>query len=122
MPPCWTGQRQHTEEQRRWGVLFTNYDVLCLHNTPLVRSIRWDPYLPLYYTDVDYYRRLQLAGLELIETGLPVEHQEGGSTCRKADVALQTYVESSYPAWRHYYIQKWGGERGQERFHTPFNQ
>lgn len=108
-------------EGRRWGVLFTNYDVLCLCNTPLLQGFRWDPYLPLYYTDVDFYQQLKVAGLELIETYLPVEHQEGGSSTQHADPALQVFVQTNYPAWRHYYMEKWGGERGQERFTTPFN-
>jgi hypothetical protein len=104
-----------------WGVLFTNYDVLCLWNTRVIQGFTWDPYLPLYYTDVDCYYRLKLAGVELIETYLSVEHQEGGSTTQRADPALRAFVETSYPAWRDYYIRKWGGERGQERFTAPFN-
>jgi hypothetical protein len=108
-------------EQCQWGVLFTNYDVFCLMNTETIAGIHWDPYLPLYYTDVDYYYRLKLAGLELIETFLPVEHQEGGSTTVRADAALHTYVQTNFSAWRQYYMEKWGGELGQERFTVPFN-
>jgi hypothetical protein len=104
-----------------WGVLFTSYDVLCLSNTKVVQEFQWDPYLPLYYTDVDYYHRLRLAGVELIETDLPVAHNEGGSTAMKEDVALNQFVKSNYPAWRQYYLLKWGGERDQERYATPFN-
>ena len=107
-------------EQRQWGLLFTNYDVLCLLNAARLRDLHWDPFLPLYYTDVDYYYRLKLAGLEMIETYLPVEHQNGGSNTH-SDPNLKTYVETNYPAWRQYYMLKWGGERGQERFTTPFN-
>lgn len=108
------------QEQRRWGLLFTNYDVLCLMNAGALRDLNWDRFLPLYYTDVDYYYQLKLAGLEMIETYLPVEHQNGGSSTH-SDPELKTYIETNYPAWRQYYILKWGGERGQERFSTPFN-
>jgi hypothetical protein len=108
------------QEQRNWGVLFTNYDVLCLMNTRLLQRYRWDPHLPLYYTDVDFYYRLGLAGIEVIETYLPVVHQEGGSTTH-SDPDLKAFIESNYPAWRHYYMLKWGGDRGQERFTQPFN-
>jgi len=105
----------------RWGVIFTNYDVLCLQNTAVLAHFQWDPYLPVYYTDVDYYRRLRLAGIALIETGLPVEHAERGSSAMKADAALYHFVQTNFPAWREYYHRKWGGERDQERFATPFD-
>jgi len=68
-----------TKANVRWGVLFTNYDVLCLHNTSVLKDFEWDQYLPLYYTDVDFYRRLRLAGVALFETNLPVGHAGGGS-------------------------------------------
>ncbi len=108
------------QKERRWGVLFTNYDVLCLMNARALREIHWDHFLPLYYTDVDYYYRLKLADLELIETYLPVEHQNGGSNAQ-SDPDIKAYVQANYPAWRHYYMLKWGGERGQEQFTTPFD-
>lgn len=102
--------------------MFSNYDVFALHNTAILQKFQWDPYLPLYYTDVDFYYRLRLAGVELIETNLPVQHLEGGSTTLHANPALHTFVQTNYPAWRQYYLQKWGGERDQEIFTTPFNQ
>lgn len=113
--------RELTLANRRWGVLFTNYDVLCLCNTAVLQAFSWDQYLPLYYTDVDFYYRLKLAEIELIETYLPVEHQEGGSNALKANPALRAYVETNFPAWRTYYLQKWGGERGMEQYTNPFN-
>jgi hypothetical protein len=109
-------------QQRPWGVLFTVYDVLCLYRTQILKDFAWDPYLPMYYTDVDYYHRLHLAGVEMVETGLRVGHQEGGSTTVNADTALNTFIQSNYAGWRHYYMQKWGGERDQERYPCPFNQ
>jgi len=111
-----------TQQQRRWGVLFTSHDVLCLCNTEILKDFLWDQYLPLYYTDVDYYYRLRLAGVEVLETHLSVGHQEGGSTTLQADLALKTFVQSNYSAWQHYYREKWGGERDQERYTQPFNQ
>jgi len=50
-------------EGRRWGVMFSNYDVLVAHNTHVVGDMRWDPELPLYYTDVDYYYQWQVPGV-----------------------------------------------------------
>jgi len=103
-----------------WGVMFTNYDVLCLHNTDALRDFRWDQNLPLYYTDVDFYYRLRLAGLQIIHSRLKVEHVSGGSQTMKSDMATDKFVRTNYPAWRHYYIEKWGGDRDLETFTTPF--
>ena len=104
-----------------WGVILTNYDVFCLLNTRIVKEFPWDTYLPVYYTDVDFYYRLRLAGVRLVETDLPVKHMEQGSNAMKADPTLRQFITSNYPAWRQYYIAKWGGERDQERYSTPFN-
>ncbi len=110
-----------TREGRRWGVILSNYDVLCLHNTATLKEFSWDTNLPLYYTDVDFYYRLKLAGIELVETHLPVVHQEGGSASIRADAGLCNFVNSNWSRWRDYYIRKWGGERDQERYTVPFN-
>lgn len=108
-------------EQIDWGVLFTNYDVLCLHNTSALSQFKWDQYLPLYYTDADFYYRLRLAGIPIIETKIEVIHANNGSSSMKSDLILDQFVRINYPAWRQYYITKWGGERYEETFTTPFN-
>lgn len=108
-------------EGRRWGVMFSNYDVFCLHNTALLRDLRWDTNLPLYYTDVDFYYRLKLAGIDIVETHLPVVHQEGGSASVVADASITAFVNANWSVWRDYYIRKWGGERDHEHFTVPFN-
>lgn len=89
-------------------------------NAEAIRDIHWDHYFPLHYTDCDYYYRLKLAGLELVESPFVVEHLEGGSNTQR-DLACKIFVESNYPAWRHYYQQKWGGDNGQEKYSIPFN-
>jgi hypothetical protein len=104
----------------QWGVIFTNYDVLCLHNTDVLKDFRWDQYLPVYYTDVDFYYRLKLAGVQIIQSHLRVEHANGGSQTMKSDIATDRFVRINYPAWRQYYVCKWGGDRDQETFTEPF--
>lgn len=105
----------------RWGALFTSYDVLCLYNARVLKDFLWDNYLPVYYTDVDFYRRLRLAGIEIIETGLSVGHMNGGSSTMKNSLGLNHFIQANYPGWQRYYISKWGGDRGEETFATPFN-
>lgn len=105
-----------------WGVMLSNYDVLVLYRTGIIREFPWDTFLPAYYTDVDHTYRLKLAGVKIVETGLPVVHRNGGSSAMKADRHIQEWVTTNYPAWRQYYLRKWGGERNEERFVTPFGE
>jgi hypothetical protein len=118
---CLSIAEKLNNEQIDWGILFTNYDVLCLHNTSALSEIKWDQYLPLYYTDADFYYRLRLAGIPIIETRINVEHANDGSSSMKSDPILDQFVRINYPAWRQYYITKWGGERYEEAYTTPFN-
>ncbi len=110
-----------SREGKRWGVMFSNYDVLCLQNTQMLKGFAWDTNLPLYYTDVDFYYRLKLAGIDIVETRLPVTHQEGGSASVVADAAICSFVNSNWSRWRDYYMRKWGGDRDHEHYTVPFN-
>lgn len=104
-----------------WGIVFTNYDVLCLCRSAALTPFSWDHHLPMYYMDADFFRQLLLAGIELVDSHLPVIHQEGGSNTLRSDTAIQCYVKTGYPAWQQYYRAKWGGDRGEERFTVPFD-
>jgi len=116
-----TRAEELNEEGRKWGVMFSNYDVLALHNTKALKGMEWDNNLPLYYTDVDFYYRLKLAGIEIIETGLPVIHQEAGSSVIRSDPGLANFVYSNMSKWQAYYNRKWGGDRDHETFTVPFD-
>jgi hypothetical protein len=109
-----------TASGRRWGAIFTLYDVLAAYNLEAFSAVGgWDTVLPQYFTDNDYYRRIRLAGFETIETGLPVTH-ETSSTIRSDGV--RAYMNSvTFPLYERYYAMKWGGPPGQERFTQPFN-
>jgi hypothetical protein len=105
---------------RKWGIAFTNYDALAAYNMEAIRVVGpWDTTFPHYFSDCDYYRRFRLAGYEEIQTGLPVLHH--GSTTIKSDPNLHSIVNSTWNLYKSYYVRKWGGEPGHERYHTPYN-
>lgn len=116
----WERADELDREGRNWGIVFTNYDVLCLCRSAALAPFSWDQHLPMYYMDADFLRRLRLAGIELVDSHLPVIHQEGGSNTLRSDAAIRCFVDAGYPAWRQYYVAKWGGERGEERYTVPF--
>ena len=107
---------------RRWGVAFTHYDTLASFNMTMVREVGpWDTILPNYFADNDYYRRVRLAGYEMIETGLPVAHVGGGSNTINSDPRRRFLNGVAYPLYERYYATKWGGTPGRETYVQPFN-
>lgn len=107
---------------QKWGVMFTHYDTLAAFNMAAVEDIGpWDTSLPQYFADNDYYRRLMLAGWEAVNTNLEVTHHNNASSTIKADQRRNLVNGVTFPLYQQYYVAKWGGEPGKERFEVPFN-
>jgi hypothetical protein len=110
-------------QTRRWAVAFTKYDILSIFNLSAVEDVgEWDTWFPNpnYDYDVDWFRRAELKGYELVETGLQVRHLEGGSVTRKHPGRKRIH-DVTFPMNRHYYAEKWGGPRNQEKYAKPWN-
>lgn len=106
----------------RWGIAFTHYDTLAAVNMRMVDELGpWDTTLPQYFADNDYYRRIRLGGWEVIETGLPVNHVDGGSRTIHSDGRRMLLNSVTFPLYERYYAAKWGGTPGRETYHRPFN-
>jgi glycosyltransferase involved in cell wall biosynthesis len=104
----------------KWGGIFTNYDAFVAFNVAACKAIGpWDTNLPQYFADNDYYRRMKLAGYAMLESGLEVNHTP--SQTINSDPKLKFLNSVTFPLYRQYYTQKWGGEPGQETFVQPFN-
>lgn len=107
-------------QERKWAVIFTNYDSLAACNVAAFRAVGgWDTMLPQYYSDNDTYRRLKLSGFELIESGLPVKHTP--SQTINSDPFLLYANGVTFPIYGKYYSDKWGGVPGEETFKLPFD-
>ncbi len=112
--------RMYTYQNRKWGVLFTSYDALAAYNLDILEDVGlWDTNFHHYYSDNDYFRRLRLAGYDLIDTNLPVIHH--GSQTIKSDPERNFMNGILFPADGSYYEKKWGGSPGQETYERPFN-
>jgi GT2 family glycosyltransferase len=79
-----------------------------------VERVGWfdERFYPAYYEDCDYYRRCDLAGVKR-------ENVPGASAEHLNSMALKSGAK--FPDLRPYYIEKWGGPPGEERFTVPFN-
>ena len=107
------------ESQKNWGLCFSSYDAFVAFNTKAFDSIGgWDEELTWYCGDVDAYRRLNLAGYELIESHLPVKHTP--SQTLNSDPKIKREVDLMFSLREEYYIRKWGNSPGKETFTTPF--
>lgn len=114
--------RKATIEGRRWGVMFTLYDILFALNLDLLKRVGdWDINLPWYCADQDYYRRVTLAGLEAAESGLKHQVDHFSSATIRSDKKLDFINGVMHPLAFQYYEKKWGGLCGQEKWTVPFN-
>jgi len=106
-------------EHRKWGVVYTLHDILCVYNPKVYRDIGgYDTNFAAYFSDNDYFRRMDLAGWERINSGIEVGHV--GSQTINSDAYLRHVNSVTFPLYREYYRAKWGGYPGAEQFTHPF--
>ncbi|AJY74191.1 glycosyltransferase family 2 protein [Paenibacillus beijingensis] len=114
--------KMYQSSGRKWGVAYTAYDILVAFNIEAAKAVGpWDTNLPSYYTDCDYYWRMKHSPYEIIETGLPVTHHNGGGTTHKSDSYKGKVNECTFKLYEQFYITKWGGTWYAEKYPTPFN-
>lgn len=108
------------EQERKWGVIFTNYDALAAYNTEAYEAVGgWDVNIPTYCGDTDLFRRLRLAGYETVETDIPCEHFGSGSIRSDEKTRFLNDITAAYA--HDYYIKKWGALPPDETFTVPFD-
>ena len=112
--------RKVDAEGRKWSVIYTHYDVLCVYNPECYKAIGgFDTVFSAYFSDNDWYRRCDLAGWERINTGIEVGHI--GSQTINSDPKMQFLNAHTFPLYSYYYQQAWGGEPGHETYTVKFN-
>lgn len=119
-----------------WGVIFTNYDVLCAFNTKAFEDIgpwgdeHWPQQENGYLLDNDYYRRVRSRGYIIKEitdreiTYVPMERVSGVSHVGSATLREekeQKIWDTQVKAVYEHYFKKWGGEPGQEKYLHPYD-
>jgi len=83
-----------------------------------------EQFAPIYFEDLDYYRRAELLGLtRYMMHGTHIKHI--GSGTRKANLAPEAEAQFwlDFEANKARYIAKWSGNgyRGSEQYTTPYN-
>jgi len=109
----------------RWGVLYTYYDIISAVNLEAAESVNgYDTSIRAYKSDQDFYRRLDLAGWERVESHIKTEEIKSahvGSQTIASDLKLRYLNGIIQTLDAAYYMKKWGGDAGMERFFEPFN-
>lgn len=77
-------------------------------------------FVPAYFEDNDYHRRINLSGLEACSVNTAPYYHYGSQT-QKAVAVAPVVPPHAFDNNRAYYISKWGGQPGYETFETPFN-
>jgi hypothetical protein len=81
-------------------------------------------FTPAYCEDLDFHRRLMLAGegARIFSVNLPYLHY-GAATLKAVDEKTKVRIERGITdGSRAYYARKWGGPVNEERFWEPFQQ
>lgn len=79
-----------------------------------------EKFWPAYFEDNDFHRRMKLAGA--IESVAPCGYDHLNSGTMKSFTPEETERHHErFRACRDYYIEKWGGLPGAERFSDPFD-
>ena len=81
-------------------------------------------FYPAYFEDNDYIRRIQLKGCKqkILHNARYIHHDNGSATLKeqkRRNIAKDH--DKNFRRNRDYYIKKWGGLPGKEKFTKPFN-
>lgn len=75
---------------------------------------------PVYFEDADYYRRMELAGVDITFVEGLRKSAPLNRGVKKDERIWHQYIHSAEKL-KEYYVRKWGGMPRRERFDTPFN-
>ena len=77
---------------------------------------------PAYYEDCDYHRRILLDSQAEIHYAIGCDFSHGHScTIKSYDEEETNRHHASFTKNKNYYIEKWGGDIGNEKYSAPFN-
>lgn len=125
-------EMEKPEPECLWMVNHFNFWCLRLSAVPKIGLVD-ENFMPAYFEDNDYHRRIKLAGLDWVHMGdrafeknrrtVPaVSSNHLGSQTVRSDHEYAIHNGNTFNNWnRNHYIMKWGGMPGSESFTTPYN-
>lgn len=125
-------EMEKPENECLWLLKDFNFWCLRLSVVPKIGLLD-ENFMPAYFEDTDFHRRVRLAGLGYVHLGdVPIEKNGRvipaapathlGSQTIASDAEYAEHNNNTFNTWnRNHYVLKWGGEPGQEQFETPYN-
>lgn len=91
-------------------------------NTNCIKKVGYfdENFKPAYFEDDDYKYRLKINNINYC-TSVTAFYTHFGSQTIGKDIELAKYNNSRYALNSEYYIKKWGGKPGEEKYNKPFN-
>jgi GT2 family glycosyltransferase len=80
-----------------------------------------ETFYPAYFEDGDYARRVKLLGYPLVAVETARYKHTGSSTLKRYNQLESEMHHQSFRRNESYYLEKWGGHPGAERFEKEFN-
>lgn len=117
LKPEYTGK---VKDITNYGIIGDSHN-LCLFKRSLFDKIGYVDvnFFPAYFEDNDYARRAQLAGTKMCRiSDAPYFHFWSRTIYEAGNKKLN---DKLFPENKKYYIKKWGGAPGKEKFMKPFN-
>lgn len=99
-----------------------NPDYSCFMITPrYLETVGWfdENFTPAYFEDNDSHYRINLSGHKAFNVGMATIWHPGSVSRKIGSIAEVTH--DNFRKNREYYVRKWGGIPGQEKFAFPFN-
>lgn len=79
-----------------------------------------EKFYPAYFEDNDYHYRIRLAGTRGVKTSTALHYHYGSRTI-KDNPDMESVSNAMYLQNQDYYVMKWGGKPGKEKYKTPYN-
>lgn len=79
-----------------------------------------EKFWPAYFEDNDFHRRMKIAGATEAVAPCGYDHVNSGTMKAYSKEEMETH-HVRFRACRDYYIEKWGGLPGEEKFAVPFD-
>jgi hypothetical protein len=116
-----------------WMLNKFNFFCIRLSSIPTI-GLFDENFMPAYFEDNDYMRRIQLSSLQMVELTsdskelngrilppAPPSHHIGSQTIH-SNPRYKELNNYTFNEWnKNHYIMKWGGEPGSETYHHPYN-
>lgn len=115
-----TPEKESVVDMSKFSVVGDSHN-MCLFTRRLFNTIGYVDvnFYPAYFEDNDYARRAKLAGIKMCKLQHVKYFHFWSRTIHQGN--MKKTNDKYFPLNKKFYIEKWGGEPGKERYNRPYN-